>query len=151
MFEKAAEMTPNDEVLFGNLGDSYRWSGHSQQAGAAYDKAISLAFQQLQVNPRSAETMGDLALYYAKKGDASNALQYIRQARAIDPSDLQLIYSDVQIKALVGKPEDALKSLRQALGKGYPPQEVWNDPELQKLQALPQFAQLVNEYSKKNR
>jgi serine/threonine protein kinase/tetratricopeptide (TPR) repeat protein len=151
MFEKAAEMTPNDEVLFGNLGDSYRWSGHSQQAGTAYDKAISLAFQQLQVNPRSAETMGDLALYYAKKGDARNALQYIQQARAIDLADVQLMYSEVQIKALVGKPEDALKSLRQALGKGYPPQEVWNDPELQKLQALPQFAQLVNEYSKKTR
>ena len=151
MFEKATQMTPNDEVLFGNLGDAYRWSGHSAQAGAAYDKAISLAFQALQVNPRSAETMGDLALYYAKKGDARNAMQYIQQARAIAPADLQLIYSEVQIKALVGDPEDALKSLRQALGKGYPTQEVWNDPELQKLQALPQFAQLVNEFSKKQK
>jgi eukaryotic-like serine/threonine-protein kinase len=151
MFEKATQMTPNDEVLFGNLGDAYRWSGHSAQAAAAYDKAISLAFQALQVNPRSAETMGDLALYYAKKGDSRNAMQYIQQARAIAPADLQLIYSEVQIKALVGNPDDALKSLRQALGKGYPAQEVWNDPELQKLQALPQFAQLVSEYSKKQK
>jgi hypothetical protein len=47
------------------------------------------------------------------------------------------------------KPEDALKSLKVALQKGYPAQEAWNDPELQKLQALPQFAQLEKEFTPK--
>jgi eukaryotic-like serine/threonine-protein kinase len=151
MYEKAVEMTPNDEELLGNLGDSYRWSGHSDQAATAYGKAISLAFQALLVNPRSASTMGDLGLLYAKKGDATNALQYTNQARAISPDDLQLMYSEAQVKALIGKPEEALKSLRLALQKGYSAQEAWNDPELQKLQALPQFSQLVNEFSAKTR
>jgi tetratricopeptide (TPR) repeat protein len=150
MFEKAAAMTPNDEQIRGNLGDAYRWSGHSDQAAAAYDKAISLAFQQLQVNPRSASIMGDLALYYAKKGDARNALQYIQQARSINSGDVQLMYSEVQVKTLIGKPEEALKPLRQALEKGYSAQEAWNDPELSRLQGLPQFSQLVKEFSKKN-
>jgi tetratricopeptide (TPR) repeat protein/TolB-like protein/predicted Ser/Thr protein kinase len=149
MFEKATEMTPNDEALFANLGDAYRWSGHSDKATAAYDRAISLAFQSLQVNPRSASTMGDLALCYAKKGDTRNALQYIQQARSIDSGDVQLMYSEVQVKAMVAKPEDAVKALKVALEKGYNAQEAWNDPELQKLQALPQFSQLVNEYVKK--
>ncbi len=149
MYEKAVEMTPNDEVLLGNLGDSYRWSGHSDQAAVAYNKAISLAFQELQVNPRSASIMGDLGLLYAKKGDATNALQYTNQARAINPNDLQLMYYEAQVKTLIGKPEEALKALRMALEKGYPAQEAWNEPELQKLQALPQFSQLVNQYSKK--
>jgi tetratricopeptide (TPR) repeat protein len=139
MYEKAVEMTPNDEQLQGNLGDAYRWSGHSDQAAAAYGKAISLAFQELQVNPRSATIMGDLGLLYAKKGDAENALQYTNQARAISPDDVYLIYSEAMVKTMIGKPEDALKSLRLALEKGYPAQEAWNDPELQKLQALPQF------------
>ncbi len=150
MYEKAVELTPNDEVMLGNLGDSYRWSGHSDQAATAYGKAISLAFQELQVDPRSASIMGDLGLLYAKKGDAANALQYTNQARAIKPDDLQLIYSEVQVKTLIGKPEEALNSLKLALQKGWPAQEAWNDPELQKLQALPQFSQLVKQYSKKN-
>jgi serine/threonine protein kinase/tetratricopeptide (TPR) repeat protein len=150
MYEKAVAMTPNDEILLGNLGDSYRWSGHSDQAAAAYGKAISLAFQQLQVNPRSATIMGDLGLLYAKKFDAANAQQYTNQARAINPDDVQLMYSEAQVKTLIGKPEEALKSLRLALEKGYAAQEAWNDPELQKLQALPQFSRLVNEFSKKN-
>jgi hypothetical protein len=37
-----------------------------------------------------------------------------------------------------------MKRLKLALDKGYPAQEAWNDPDLQKLQALPQFSQLVN-------
>ena len=150
MYEKATEMTPNNEELFGNLGDAYRWSGHSDQATAAYSKAIPLAFQELRVNPRSASIMGDLGLLYAKKRDAANALQYTQQARAISPEDVQLMYSEAQVKTLIGKPEEALKSLRLALEKGYAAQEAWNDPELQKLQALPQFSQLVNEFTKKN-
>jgi tetratricopeptide (TPR) repeat protein/TolB-like protein/predicted Ser/Thr protein kinase len=151
MYEKAVEMTPNDEVLLGNLGDAYRWSGHSDQAGTAYGKAISRAFQELQVNPRSAAIMGDLGLLYAKKGDAANAMQYTNQARAIRPDDVQLLYSEAQVKTLIGKPDDALKALRQALDKGYSAQEAGNDPELQKLQTLPQFSQLISEYSKKAR
>jgi tetratricopeptide (TPR) repeat protein len=150
MYEKAVAMTPNNEELLGNLGDSYRWSGHSDQAASAYAKAISLAFQELQVNPRSSGIMGDLGLLYAKKGDAANATQYTNQARAISPDDVQLMYSEAQVKTLIGKPEDALKPLRLALEKGYPAQEAWNDPELQKLQSLPQFAQLRNEFSKKS-
>src|SRR5208282_5082594 len=142
-YEKAVQMTPNDEQLQGNLGDAYRWSGHSDQAAVAYGKAISLAFQELQVNPRSASIMGDLGLLYAKKGDAANALQYTNQARAISPADVQLMYSEAQVKTLIGQPEEALKSLRMALEKGYAAQEAWNDPEFQKLQALPQFSQLV--------
>ncbi len=150
MYEKAVAMTPNDEQLLGNLGDCYRWSGHSDQAAAAYGKAISLAFQELQVNPHSAGIMGDLGLLYAKKGDAINAVQYTDQARAISPDDVQLMYSEAQVKALIGKPEEALKSLKLALEKGYAAQEAWNDPELEKLQALPQFAQLVKQFSKKS-
>jgi serine/threonine protein kinase/Flp pilus assembly protein TadD len=149
-YEKAVEMTPNDEVLQANLGDAYRWSGHSDQAAAAYGKAIALAFQELQVNPRSASIMADLGLLYAKKGDAPNALQYIQQSRAISPDDVNAMYQEVQVKTMIGKPEEALKALRLALEKGYSAEEAWNDPELQKLQALPQFSQLVNQFSKKN-
>ena len=150
MYRKATELSPNDEQLFGNLGDAYRWSGHSDQAVQAYDKAITLAFQELQVNPRSFSIMGDLALYYAKKGDASNALEYIQRARTIGPDDVQLMYSEAQVKTLIGKSEEALKALRTALQKGYSAQEAWNDPELAKLQAMPHFSQLVKEFSKKN-
>ena len=43
---------------------------------------------------------GDLALYYAKKGDGPQAEQYIRQARAIDPSDLQLLTDEIEMRVV---------------------------------------------------
>jgi tetratricopeptide (TPR) repeat protein len=149
MCEKAVEMSPKDEVLEGNLADAYRSSGRTQESLTAYDNAIRLAFQQLQVNPKSASVTGDLALYYMKKGDSAHALQYIRQARSLDRSDLQLVYSEAQIYALSDKPEKALTTLREAFEKGYSPDEALSDPELAKLKDLPEFTKLLQRFSRK--
>jgi Flp pilus assembly protein TadD len=69
MFERAAAMNPNDAETTGNLADAYRWNGQKEKSLATYDKAITLAYKELQVNSKKASTMGDLAGYYAKKGD----------------------------------------------------------------------------------
>jgi protein kinase/serine/threonine-protein kinase len=150
MFEKAVHLSPKDEQLMGNLADAYRWAGRPQDASMAYDAAIKLAYQALQVNPKSASTTGFLALYYAKKGEAEQAMQYIRQARSIDSSDVQLMYSEAQVYAIAGKQAQAISALRTAFQKGYSPEEAQNDPEMDKLKGLAAFSQLVNQYNKKN-
>jgi tetratricopeptide (TPR) repeat protein len=149
MFEKAVELSPQDEQLMGNLADAYRAAGRKDQATSTYDKAIQLAFRQLQVNPKSSATTGDLALYYAKKGDGAHALEYIRQARSLDREDLQLLYFEAEIDALTNHQKDAITTLRQAFQKGYSPEEALSDPELGSLKALPEFTRLVAEYSSK--
>jgi serine/threonine protein kinase/tetratricopeptide (TPR) repeat protein len=151
MFEKAVELSPKDEQLAGNLADAYRAGGRTDQAAATYDKAIQLAFQQLQINPKLASVTGDLALYYAKKGDVTHALQYARQARSLDPDDLQLLYNQAEIYSLANRQKESLLALRDAFKKGYSPEEAVNDPELGSLKSLPEFTKLVAEYSgKKN-
>jgi serine/threonine protein kinase/tetratricopeptide (TPR) repeat protein len=149
MFEKAVEMSPNDEWFVGNLADAYRWSGHEDQARSTYDKAIALAYKQLQVNPHDASTMGGIALYYAKKGDSTQALQFIRRARSIDPNSNQLIYNEAVIQALAKHPEEALKALREAFQKGISPEEARNDPELTSLENRPEFDRLLKQFSGK--
>jgi serine/threonine-protein kinase len=151
VFEKAVEMNPNDEEIVGNLADAYRWSGHTDKAQSTYDKAIHLAYKELEVNPRQASTMGNLALYYAKRGDSAQAVQNIRRARSIDPSNNQFIYDEAQIMALANHPTEALKALREAFQKGYSPEEAKNDPELKSLQSLPEFDRLLREFSGKKR
>jgi serine/threonine-protein kinase len=151
MFEKAVALSPNDEQLAGNLADAYGAAGRKDQATATYDKAIQLAFRQLQVNPKLASVTGDLALYYAKKGDGAHALEYIRQARSIDREDLQLLYLQAEIYSLTNHQKEAIATLRQAFQKGYSPEEAMNDPELGSLKSLPEFTKLVAEFSgKKN-
>ena len=145
--EKAVELGPNDEAARGSLADAYRYSGQKDKADTTYDKAIALAFHDLQVNPQSADTMGDLATYYAKKGDSKHATEFIQRARAIDKTDVALIYNQAIVENLSGKPSEAVSTLRAALGKGYSVYDAQRDKEFENLQSRPDFQALIKEFA----
>jgi tetratricopeptide (TPR) repeat protein len=143
MFERAAELSPNQQVVLGNLADAYRWSGQTKKAIATYDRAIALAYKELEVNPRAANSLQSLALYYAKKGNTVEALDLITQALAIDPNNVQFIYGEAEVRAFAGQPQGALEALRYAFERGYPPDEAMIDPELSILHSSPEFERLI--------
>jgi eukaryotic-like serine/threonine-protein kinase len=149
--EKAVELGPNDEAARGSLADAYRYSGQKDKADETYDKAIALAFHDLQVNPQSADTMGDLATYYAKKGDSKRATEFIQRARAIDKTDVALIYNQAIVENLSGKQSEAVSTLRAALGKGYSVYDAQRDKEFENLQSRPDFQALIKEFSNPSR
>jgi serine/threonine-protein kinase len=149
MFEKAVEMSPNDYTAVGNLADGYRWSGEKDKAQNAYNRAIALAYKALQVNPKDATAMGFLGVDYTKNGDSRKGLDFIRRARSIDPNDTQLIYFEAVIDALAGQQPEALKNLREALQKGYPPEMAKVDPDLKSLEGNPDFGKLLAEFTHK--
>jgi tetratricopeptide (TPR) repeat protein len=146
-FEKATQLGPNQELAMGNLADAYRASGQKEKAMATYDKAIALAFQDLQVNPQNTNAMADLSLYYVKKGDAKHGMDFIQRARGIDKKDVGLIYVQATVENLTGKTGDALRTLREAFGKGYPVKDAQADPELANLQNLPEFQAMVKQFT----
>jgi tetratricopeptide (TPR) repeat protein/class 3 adenylate cyclase/TolB-like protein len=147
MYQKAAELNPNYELNIGNLADAYRWAGQKTKADAAYDQAISLAYKELEVNPHDTDALVSLASYYAKKGDIPQASQYIQQANAIDPHNLDLFYTEAVVENLAGHPDKALKALGEALRNGYSPDQIRNDPELESLERGPAFAKLISQYT----
>jgi serine/threonine protein kinase/tetratricopeptide (TPR) repeat protein/TolB-like protein len=147
--EKAVQMEPNRHDLAADLGDAYRQMGQRDKAMAAYDAAIKLALKAYQVNSQDASTLGGLAIYYAKKGDLNRAKDFITRARAIDANDNSLIYYDALILAMSGKPDEALKRLREAFQKGYPPEFAKTEPELAGLRSSPEFEKLIKEFSRK--
>src|SRR6516162_2856431 len=148
MFEKAVQMSPNEEQFTGNLADAYRWSGQREKANATYDKAIALAYKELAVNPRDSNTMGSLALYYARKGMPSQAANFIRRARSINKEDVGLIYTAATVEALADHPDNALRLLREAFKRGYSVREARSDPELNTLRSHPEFEKLLAEFKK---
>jgi serine/threonine-protein kinase len=145
-FEKATELGPNQELAMGNLADAYRASGQKDKAMATYDKAIALAFQDLQVNAQNTGAMEDLALYYAKKGDSRHGAEYIQRARTIDKKDVGLIYVQATVENLAGKQADALRTLKEAFAKGYPVKGAQDDPELANLLSTPEFQAMMKQY-----
>jgi len=149
MFEKAVAMSPEDETLVGNLADGYRLTGNKEKAQATYEKAIGLAYKQLRVNPRDANVVGQLALYYAKKGDPQQAKDFIKKARAIDRSNVYLIYIAAVVDTIDNHPADAVKELSVALEKGFSPSDVELEPEFLTLTARPDFQAMMKRFTSK--
>jgi eukaryotic-like serine/threonine-protein kinase len=145
--EKAVSLNPNDTVLAVNLGDAYRGSGQADKARASYQQAITLGYKELQTNSRDAAVMAEMALAYAKVGNPQEAQDFIKRSRAQDKNDVNLIYAEAQINALIAKPSQALGSLQEALEKHYPADFVAVDPDLESLHGNPQFQSLIKKYS----
>jgi tetratricopeptide (TPR) repeat protein/TolB-like protein/predicted Ser/Thr protein kinase len=150
-FEKAVELNPNDEIMMGNLADGYRAVGQMDRANATYDKAIALAFKALQVNPRGATTIGSLALYFAKKGDVAQAMEFVQRARALDPSSVDLIVTSAEVHALSNRPKEAIADLKRGLQQGLTTSSIESDPELESLRKRPDYQALMNQYAPKTK
>jgi len=60
-----------------------------------------------------------------------------------------LIYDEAVVAALAGEQAEALRSLREALNKGYPADEAKHDPDLTSLRQSPEFQKLVSEFGRK--
>ncbi|MBV9405210.1 MAG: protein kinase, partial [Acidobacteriaceae bacterium] len=143
MDEKAAQMSPGQQIILGNLADSYRQAGQWSKAQATYDRAIEQAYRQLEVNPRDADALGSLALYYARKGGTTQPPLLINQARTIDPGNDTLMYDEAVVDALGGRKEDALKALERALRNGFSVDVAQSEPDLKSIRSLPEFEELL--------
>jgi eukaryotic-like serine/threonine-protein kinase len=148
-FEKAVEMNPDEEVMVGNLADAYRWSNQKEKATATYEKAIGLTYKELQVNPRNAAALANLALYYGKKGDTVQAAQFVKRARAIDEANVYYIYVNALIDTLSNRPAEAVANLKIGFQKGYSVEDVKMDPEFGRLESRPDFQALLKEFEAK--
>jgi len=89
-FEKAVQMNPGDE----HIPEIWRmltagWA--KDKANASYDKAISLAYKQLQVNPRDATIMGHWRCT-RQKGDSTQAKESSSARAALIPLTLFPLY-----------------------------------------------------------
>jgi tetratricopeptide (TPR) repeat protein len=148
-FEKAVAMDRADTTLMANMADSYRELGRPERARAAYQRAIQLGTEELKTNPQNSDVMAQIALCYANLGDAQQADGFIKKARAIDKSNVNYIYEEAEIYALLGKSKEALNALRESLDKHYPAQFAAEDSALNSIRNNPEYRQLIYKYSEK--
>jgi eukaryotic-like serine/threonine-protein kinase len=149
MFEKAVALNPNDTMMVLNLADAYRGAGQQDKARTTYQQAVTAGFRELQTNPQDADVKAEVALSYAKIGNAAEAQKFIREARGIDKNNVNYIYYEAEIDALLGRSAEALKLLREAFEKHYPAEFAAGDEDLKNLNGNPEFTSLIKQYSQK--
>ncbi len=92
-FERAVQLRSKDPILWGNLGDAYKWSqGEESRARSAYRKAAELAREGLRVNPKSSQLLGALAMYEAETSNIGQAMHDLHRALLLAPKDFQIMY-----------------------------------------------------------
>ncbi len=141
--ELAAQLSPNNCTVWGNLGDAYRRTKEAQKASEAFRRSIDLAHEQLRVNPADTEALGALATGLAKTGHAADAIEPIQRSLATAARD-PVVYSDAAtVAALSGRDKDALALLHQAVALGYCREILGRQPEFERFRDNPEFRSIV--------
>jgi hypothetical protein len=59
-----------------------------------------------------------------------------------------MIFAQASVENHGKNPPDAIKTLREALEKGYPVTDIESNPDFDNLKARPEFQSLIAEYKK---
>jgi serine/threonine protein kinase/tetratricopeptide (TPR) repeat protein len=133
-FEKAANLTPTNYLIWANLGDAYRWApGLREKSVPAFEKCVALARESLAVNARDAVAHALVGSSLAKIGRTAEASRAIDTALRIDPTNSLVLYSAALVNLLQQKPDVARTWLERATDAGYPSDYLQRDPEFAEL------------------
>jgi serine/threonine protein kinase/Tfp pilus assembly protein PilF len=144
--ERAKNMDPTNYVSWHSLADAYRMiPADHDHAQDAYRKAIHYAEETHQKEPKNAELLASLAIYYARIGDSAHATTMIRQAVLLSPDDPRVDYLAGQAAEIVGDRDQAISLIAKCIGVGYSLAEINRNPDLASLRADPRFQQRLHE------
>ena len=145
IMEKLVADGTKDYLLWGNLGDDYRWTpGDAEKALKAYQQAITLAAAAIAVNPRDAAALSSMAVYEAKSGQTARARQAIEKAVGTAPGNKGVLFKATVVYELAGERVRALKFLQRAIVGGYSLSEIAAEPDLGKLRQDPGYQAAVS-------
>ena len=85
ILQQATQVDPNQDLVWGYLGDAQRGAKKYADAAESYQKALAL-------KPTSGPYMGQLADAYAKAGQTDKAVQQYAAAAAADPTNAAAYY-----------------------------------------------------------
>jgi tetratricopeptide (TPR) repeat protein len=139
-------MNGNNYKVVGNLASAYHWIPNEEQAKVNYRRAVQMAEDKRQINPRDADVLSDLAVYYAMISEREKALQLIEEALDQSQDEVDVLFRAGEVYEHLGEHEKALKSIGRALDHGYSRAQIEEAPELRRLRAGPRFGALIQRH-----
>jgi tetratricopeptide (TPR) repeat protein/tRNA A-37 threonylcarbamoyl transferase component Bud32 len=143
--QEALRLNDSEYQTWGNLGEAYYYSGNKAAAIDTYKKAIAMAEQRLNVNPRDSDVLVDLANYWAILGDRTRALDYLDRALAGKEKDKELLFQAALVYNQLRETGTALEWLSKALAAGYSKSVVSKTLEFENLHDNPRYQALIQQ------
>ncbi len=142
--QRAVDLSPKRYDYWGNLADAYKMiPGDMSKAAAAYQQAIQLAENQLEINPNDGDVLSSLAHYYARTNNPVRARKYLGESLKADPQNVDMLLIASLIDLETGKSQSALVWLERAVKAGYPREQLVANPDLKSLHSDPRFERLA--------
>ncbi len=141
--EQAVRLPFADSFHWGNLARVYRWAGRPQQAQSTYRKAMDLARQAIDHNPRDARIRGNFAQMLAETGQGAEALAEITTTLERAPRDVSVLFRSALVHELTGDRAAALRGLEAAVRGGYSVVDIRRHPDLAQLRGDPRFVGIM--------
>lgn len=147
LFSHALSEDDRDYFLWGFLAAAYnRIPGKGGQARSAYEKAAEKAEELLEVNPKDAQVMSDLAVYLAELGERDRSLQLIDSALRQSPDEVNIRRNASLTYLALGDDDKAIEWIRRTLEAGYPLSKIEKSPAFDRLHQEPAYLQLKESF-----
>lgn len=151
-YREATKLNDQNYVIWGNLADSYYYSGKRAESAQFYQQAIALAEGRLEVNPRDATVLSDISAYYSMLGVRPKALAALEQALQLsNQKDPEVLFEAAMIHNQFGETSQALGWLDKALSAGFSPATVLDAPALDNLHNNAQFQNILKGHTSQNK
>ena len=108
--DRAVELSPGDASLFGLRGDATRMVGASEDAKAAYEKALEL-------DPAQARALSGFATLLIDTGNFDRAAEVIKQMDEAKVHDLRADEQRVRFAVLTGAGQSGMSTMRNAISR----------------------------------
>jgi TolB-like protein/Tfp pilus assembly protein PilF len=119
LFERAIALRPEDYQAGGFLGMALTSLGREDEAQAVIRKQVWVIEQHLDLHPDDARGCIFGATAYASLGNAERSAYYAQRAMSVDPEDPMMLYNVACAYSILGKSDDCLSALEQAVSKGW--------------------------------
>jgi len=129
--EKALQIDDGNYLVWDNLRAAEEWLHDKDKTQAALKRELPLAEVWVKAHPTDATAQSVLAVLYGAEGQKDQAMTRIRSALALSPNDAGILESVAVAYEDMDDRKKALEYIREALGKGYSPEMLRNDPALQ--------------------
>ena len=144
LYEKAAEVRPDDYQSLLLAAQNYDDLGRHEEAAAARRRGIARAETRLELVPDDVRALYMAANGLVVLGEREKALQWADRAIRIEPDDAMVLYNVGCIYALAGEVVPAIEFLERSVVAGLA-HRTWieHDSNLYSLREHPRFKRLV--------
>ena len=130
---KAIQLNGTDYLVWANLMSAYDALHQKDKADETRQRLIALLEDQLKHNPQDSLKQASLAQLYSHKGERDKALARIHTALAGAPDDPNVLELAGETYENLGDRQQAISFVQKALKKGYPLDQLKDDPQLENL------------------